>query len=288
MASFFIEFKNDSDELTLEFEIANNSTAAKWYQELEEQLARNSNLKENNRLYHFPNETWSLENIVNELNKRIVIINGYQQYIPMTADVTVDQDQLNQLHSYFEEMRGGILSPGQYYTNAPWDIKQAIEDYNVLIHRTEDKLNAKQARPRMVLTFHERVRHLLEDSDYDNFTLDINFGDVFVNYCEVGKPLWDVFKDKDHVVGDDNIRPLKWYSADMHIYFTKGGYNSRIDKFWQWFTDNEEFLNSLGFHIYDKKLAIGHIPVARIKTTMTNQDVVEAIAKFDNINRVYI
>jgi len=288
MSSFFLEFKNNDSELTLEFEIADNSTAVKWYQELQEQLQRNSRLKENNRMYHFPNETWSLENIVRELNNRINIINEYKHYVPHVVDLSVDQELLNILHKYFEEMRGGILSPGQYYLDAPANVRQAIEDYNVLIHRTEDKLNAKQARPRMVLTFHDRIRHLLEDSDYDNFSPDINFGEVFVNYCEVGKPLWDVFKDGDKVVGDENIRPLKWYSADMHIYFVNGSLRNRMPKFWEWFDDNEEFLNNLGFFKYDKRLAIGHIPVAKLKTTMSNQEVVEAVAQFDTINRVYI
>jgi hypothetical protein len=290
MTHFYIEFKNQEETLTLKFETHSHATAKKWYQELVEQLQRNSNLKENNRLYHFPNNTWSLENIVSELKNRADIINAYEFYIPEAdqIDVAIDQTLLNILHKYFEEMRGGILSPGEYYTNAPWDVKQAIEDYNVLIHRTEDKLNAVQARPRMVLTFHERQRYELIDEDYDNFSLDIQFGEVYVNYCEVGKPLWDVFKDRDQVVGDQNIRPLKWYSADMMVYFMDATYRRKIEDFWKWWDDNNEFLSNLGFIKHDKKLSLGHIPVAKLVTTMTRNEVIESIAKFNEINKVYI
>jgi hypothetical protein len=48
--NFFIEFKSDTEELTLEFETYNTPIAIKWANELTEQLIRNSNLWENDRL----------------------------------------------------------------------------------------------------------------------------------------------------------------------------------------------------------------------------------------------
>jgi hypothetical protein len=287
---FYVEFKNDQHELTLEFETYETPIAKKWAAELESQLIRNSTLKENNRLYQFSNQN-SLTDIVQELKNRADKINSYQFYIPDTIDDSINQDTLNQLHKYFEEMRGGILSPGEYYTGAPEDIKTAIEDYNVLIHKIEDKLNADRRgilRPRIVMTFKDRQRHELQDEDYDQFSVDIKFGEVYVNYCEVGKPLWDVFKDQDQVVGDQNIRPLKWYSADMMIYFFNGGYRNRLNEFWSWWDRNSNHLSTLGFEKYNKKLSIGHIPVAKLNTTMSPRDVINEISKFNSINRVYI
>lgn len=290
MTYFYVEFKNQIETLTLKFEIHDHITAKKWYQELTEQLQRNPKLKENNRLYHFPGDSWSLEKITSELKNLATIINSHKFYISEVdqIDTSIDQPLLNTLHKYFEDMRGGILNPGEYFTKSPEHIKRTIEDYNVLIHRTEDKLNAKRDRPRMVLTFQNRRRHELMDSDYDNFSLDINFGEVYINYCEVGKSLWDVFKDKDTIVGDENIRPLKWYSADMMIYFMNGSYRTRIQKFWRWWDTQSEFLSELGFIKYDKRLSIGHIPVAKLVTDRDPEEIVLAIAKFDKINRVYI
>ncbi len=287
---FYVEFKNNIDELTLEFETYDTPIAQKWAEELKALVLRNPNLKENNRLYQFPDQ-WKLEDIVAELKDRADKINNYKFYIPETIDLSINQELLNQLHKYFEEMRGGILNPGEYYLSAPDDIKVAIEDYNVLIHRTEDTLNAAVRginRPRIVITFQDRKRYELEEEDYDHFSLDIKFGEVYINYCEVGKPLWDVFKDNDKVVGDQNIRPLKWYSADMLIYFFNGGYRNRIDSFWSWWDNNQAQLSSLGFTKNDKKLSIGHIPVAKLITDFPNQTVIKMISKFDKINRVYI
>lgn len=288
---FYVEFKNDLDDLTLVFETYDTPIAKKWCDELKSQMSRNSELKENNRLYHFSNSENNLEYIVGELRKRAEIINKHQFYIADTIDASITQDTLNNLHKHFEEMRGGILSPSEYFLNAPLDVRRAIEDYNVLIHRTEDLLNASKInkpRPRIVLTFKDRRRHELSEDDFDYFSLDINFGEVYINYCEVGKPLWDVFKDKDDIVGDHNIRPLKWYSADMMIYFLDGGYRGKINQFWNWFDQNSKFLNDLGFFKEDKKLAIGHIPVARLITTDTKEEVISKISKFNKINRVYI
>lgn len=290
MSKFYLEFINDTDQLTLEFQIYDTPIAQKWYQELSEQLIRNPNLKENDRLYQFPNQ-WSLEEIVSELKSRADIINNYKFYIPEEINAsTINQELLNQLHKYFEEMRGGILGPGQYYLDAPSDVKRAIEDYNILIHRTEDKLNSTRRninRPRIVLTFWNRVRHNLEDADFDYFSPDINFGEVYINYCEVGKPLWDVFKDNDKIVGEQNIRPLKWYSADMMIYFINGGFRKRLSNFWNWWDDNKEYLENLGFVKYDKKLALGHIPVAKLITNLSETEIVNSISKFKVVNRVY-
>jgi hypothetical protein len=287
---FYVEFKNDTDELTLEFETYNTPIAQKWADELNAQMLRNPSLKENNRLYQFPDQ-WRLEDIVSELKDRADKINSYKFYIPETIDTSINQELLNQLHKYFEEMRGGILSPGEYYLSAPDDIKLAIEDYNVLIHRTEDALNAAARginRPRIVITFQDRKRYELEDDDYDHFSLDIKFGEVYINYCEVGKPLWDVFKDNDSLVGDQNIRPLKWYSSDMMIYFFNGGYRNRIDNFWSWWDKNNTFLSTLGFEKFNKKLALGHIPVARLVVDKPMQEIINDISKFKNINRVYV
>ena len=289
--NFFIEFKSDTDELTLEFETYNTPIAIKWANELTEQLIRNPNLWENNRLYQFVDSEDDLISTITELKNKAKIINDYSFYIPDIINFEITQEILNTLHKCFEEMRGGILSPGEYYLSAPTDVRRAIEDYNVLIHKTEDVLNAVKnhtSSPRIVLTFNERQRHELEDNDYDYFNLDVNFGEVYINYCEVGKPLWDVFRDADNIVGDHNIRPLKWYSADMKICFFNNSYRSKINKFWQWFDENSSFLNELGFIKYDKKLSLGNIPVAHIITTKPKSEIISNISKFKKINRVYI
>ena len=289
MTTFFVEFEENNNKLVLEFIVYETPIGIKWAEELKAQLQRTTELRENDRLYHFGNN-WPTEKIVSKLNNCIQSINEWRETIPYKLDIPIDQEILNNLHKYFEEMRGGVLSPEKFWLEAPENIKIHIRDYNVLIHRLEDKQNNLIPKPRIVITFKDRPRHLLSDNDFNYFSKDINFGEVYVNYCEVGKPLCDVFKDDDDVVSDHNIRPLKYYSSDMSIYFITGSLNSRMGLFNQWWHRNENYLNSLGFYKGDKKLAIGQLPVAKMvkDPVLTNQYYIEEISKYNTISKVSI
>ena len=289
MTTFFVEFEENNNKLVLEFIVYETPIGVKWAEELKAQLLRTEELFENDRLYNFGNN-WPTEKIVSKLNNCIQSINEWKEFIPYKLDIPVNQEILNQLHKYFEDMRGGVLSPGEFWNEDTKNIKKCISDYNVLIHRLEDKQNNLIARPRIVITFKSRPRHLLNDNDFDYFSKNINFGEVYVNYCEVGKPLWDVFKDDDNIVGEHNIRPLKYYSSDMSIYFTTGSMNSKMHLFDQWWHRNENFLNSLGFYKGDKKLAIGLLPVAKLvkDPTFNNQYYIDEISKYNTISKVRI
>jgi len=278
---FFLEFKNNQTQLTLEFELVDNSTAVKWYQSLVEQLTRNNQIYERDRIRDFPNDNSSKNSLIQEMNTRIDTINQWKPCIPYKLDTGVNQEILNNLHKYYEDIKGGCL-------NVPSNVKQALEEYNILIHGTEHMLNTTTSFPRIVITFQDTVRQALEPSDYDNFELDVKFGQVYVNYCELGKQLWDVFKDRDKQLDGDHIRPLKWYSPDMHMFFRDSNRKRSLPEFWNWFDRNQEKLNSLGFYKQDKKLALGYIPVAKIKTDLDNQTLIETIAQFNQVNRVYI
>lgn len=285
MTTFFVEFEENDNKFVLEFITYETPIGIKWAEELKAQLFRTEELNENDRLYNFGNN-WPIERIVSKLNDCIQSINEWREFIPYKLGIPVNQEILNKLHKYFEDMRGGTLSPAEFWKEAPENIKRCITDYNVLIHRLEDINN----EPRIVITFKNRLRHLLSDIDYDYFSTNRNFGEVYVNYCEVGKPLWDVFKDNDDVVGDDNIRPLKYYSADMSISFGTSSMNSRMHLFDQWWHRNENFLNSLGFHRGDKKLAIGHLPVAKMvkDPALSDQYYIDEITKYNTISKVSI
>jgi len=130
------------------------------------------------------------------------------------------------------------------------------------------------------------------DSDYQHFTLLRKFGEVYINYCEVGKPLYDVYKDGDNVVGEDNIRPLRYYSSDFTAYFHSRS-NASVQKFLngmdKWWNLNSNYLSDLGFVKDDPKNAIGNIPVAMlINNGMTPNEIIEKICDYNTMERVEI
>jgi hypothetical protein len=108
-------------------------------------------------------------------------------------------------------------------------------------------------------------RRPLKSEDYRQFTLGKVHGHVYLNYCEVGKPLWDVFKDDDDVIGDGNIRPLRWYSGSFRIWFGEDRrHEDQLARFNEWFDRNRRRMNALGFVQDSPDLSLGEIPVAAL------------------------
>lgn len=295
---FQIVFSNkELEEYALNYKVYNTPIAIKWYNALREQvLEKDKTAKEPDRLYNFPNDVWNEEKIVSELNKCIDIINKNETVISHEAFIGMPQEQLNHLHHYFEKLRGASGNPAEYYLNAESSQQLALECYNVIIHRAENfylenNINSSNISPRIVVTFNQRRKQLLADEDYEYFTLHRNFGEVYINYCEVGKPLYDVYKDNDDIVGDDNIRPLKWYSPDFTAYYFNRP-KETVENFLQgmdlWWDQHNDQLAALGFTKGDPKNAIGNIPVAMIESSLTAKEIVLALSEYNNIDRVEI
>lgn len=270
MCIFKIVFKNSFQELfKLSFKVYDTDIGHKWFNALNEQVEQNSQIYEPDRFYSFPSDVWNEENIVNELNKCIDEINSTKTIIKHRAYVGMSQKNLNHLHHYFENLRGNINSPADFWLNSSAATKKILERYNVLIHRAEDFYLQKplNLEPRIVCTFQNKKRYELSDNDYKNFTLVKNFGEVYINYCEVGKTLYDLYRDDDNIIGEDNIRPQRYYSADFKVHFhttTQLHSNNILNKMDKWWQKNHNYLLSLGFSPNNPRNAIGNIPVAKI------------------------
>ena len=291
MGTFCVEFSKDDDVLTLEFDTYDTQLARRWYGILAEVLEHDPTLRENDRLYDFPGSTWDEQHVVDRINDCIRIINAYQVSIAETAVVGCSRSALNMLHKSFEDLRGGVLTPTQFWLTAPTDVREAVNEYNVQIHRLEDLHDASNDGthwPHVVITFRHFVRLPLHAEDYAQFDTKTRFGEVYVNYCEVGKALLDVYKDGDSVIGDDNIRPLRYFSPEMLIKFYDGNMQDLLKGFWTWFDQNQQHLNALGFHKDLPDLSIGHLPVARLISDRDQGELINAISGYDRVNRVYI
>jgi hypothetical protein len=205
------------------------------------------------------NDQWTEESILEAINKQIDVINAYKPVIDYRAPVgTMTQDASNRLHHYFEIIRGENEAPNDFYLSAPRVVKFAIEEFNVLIHRWEDLNKAG----RIVVHVRHRPVYPLELEDFQHWTLDYRPGQIHLNYCHKGKPIWDVYRDKDEHVGEDNIRPQFKYSADFSLSFSKGP-GMRPD-YVQWWKDNEEFLAGLGLTYGDPRNAVGQATIGEV------------------------
>ena len=54
-------------------------------------------------------------------------------------------------------------------------------------------------------------------SDYDLMTDHTAFGDLCLNYCEIGKTLEDFWRDQDEYVTAQTFKPFRYFSADFNV-----------------------------------------------------------------------
>jgi len=251
---FVVTITNGIDYKDLVFNVHDTNIAKKWAKE----VSNNYALDEVDRFQAWPGSEKNLSYYVTLLQEQIDIVNLYK---PKTIifNHMLDQDTLNYLHKFFEDLRGHIETGTEFYNTAPNHVQQAIRKFNVLIHEIEHLLRNSNA-PTIVGTFKNRPRISLDKTDYSFFTIKWKYGEVYINYCEVGKPLLDVFKDQDDHVGHNNVRPQQHYSADFMIKFgieiPNKEHESRIKKFTEWYS-----LQSYNFD----NLSLGMIPVASLE-----------------------
>jgi len=182
------------------------------------------------------------------------------------------QLQLNALHKVFEDLRGSIEAPAVFFVNAPLCVQEALEDFNLHIHRLEDMHRQREriekgqpTTPRVTVAFdHGRPRIPLLDCDLQHFSVQMSFGTLYLNYCVVGKHLLELFQDDDDACGGDNVRPQRMMSADVQGYFGPSMSDEeaslRLANFFDWLRASPERRARWG--ALDEKLCLGRIPVA--------------------------
>jgi len=289
-ALVFCNKETKQDEFKLHYILKDTGISFKWFIELNKAVKENTPIN-NTRFYNFVNDPWTQQKIADEINLRIDICNNeYPNLIPYKVDENLTQEDHNNLHLFFEKYRGAILDPHPYYINGSKDYKKSMAELNILIHRWEglnsDGLGINR---RCIFEFEKKERKLLIDADYQYFKLSNNFAEIYLNYCEVGKQLWDVCRDEDEVVGEDNIRPLRYYSVEFGIKFSQTTLEeekANLKKFYDWFARNENFLNNLGFYKNDPKISLGYIPVATWIDDYSHDYVIQNIEKRQFLKRI--
>jgi len=264
------------DELGLFYVVGSTSLAQRYFEALRGCERAGLGIIDADRFHNFPHCPRDRAWIAHELNRQIDTINAVAPgTIPLRAEPDMSQELMNRLHLYFEQLRGGVLAPGAFYQAAPAEVQAALRRYNLLIHRYEDRLRhdargTRRAAAHAVLTFDERrPRYALDEADYLLFSRRNVFGDWLINYCELGKPILDAIQDRDEHVGADNIRPLRYYSADALLRFSgttplRNWFAEELRLMAWWHSDEAKPLRALGFEPNDPKNAMGHLTVATL------------------------
>jgi len=186
---------------------------------------------------------------------------------------------LNQLHNHFEVLQGTVEEPSKYYLTADYETKYAIRQLNILCHEIENLILSQQKeitlaewiRPSQITSWLHAPRHELTSEHRKLFLkngYDRKFGYVYMHWAQIGKTLFEVFRDEDAPQLNDStchtITHLKYYSGEFDVEWgldVVGGKGSR--HFWHVEQQNKfkKWLIQNNFDPEDENLSLGYLPI---------------------------
>lgn len=287
----------DDQTLTVYIDVHDNSLSHKWLDALNQLLINNYHLEKNYCFFGFANSPRNPEYICNQINFSIQAINeanlGYNINDYFTVEntvnsgpvgfgspgLTLNQQKMNQLHRYFEDLQGQSGRMTQYYNQATAQTRWHIRQLNLLCHEYESlMLSIRKAhsapewqRPSQLMCWLNAPRFVLTPEDYELFgieTINRPLGGVFVGVNKaVGKHHWEVFHDegRDSRIGELTTTTLSSQTeaaGDFDIEWANnpGTFPWQIKQL----TEFREWLTVNGFDPEDKSLTIGHPQVGQV------------------------
>ena len=280
----------------------------KWLDALDDNLKKKRILEKNFCFLGFANNKRNLSYLCGELNQHIKQINSFQfepayefihsfspddfQYsdkLPMGISLPGEEMQqpglrlkhesCNLLHRYFEQLQGTAWRLSDYYKQADTETKYSIRQLNNLCHEIESwvlsyrksVIDPDWIRPSQITTFLTAPRYDLDDSDFMLFKhnrYDRELGGVYLHWSQVGKTLFEVFRDEGGVKMDEatcsEINHQKYYSGEFDIEWgqsiTEANHDFKkqeIEKFRQWLDMN-------GYDWEDPKLSLGYLKLGQV------------------------
>lgn len=201
---------------------------------------------------------------------------------PVTA--CADQDSLNYWHHVFET-RHGFLE--QEDRTDP--MTAVLAELNVAVHRCESV--ARGNRPRFVCTWYGMPKTKTLSQEIMNYGTTIPaWGSVCLNYCEIGKTLEDLARDRDQYISDEAFRPFSHYSADFVVRLFEDSSDTvvaKMDSMLDYYQQHQEFFFERGYKtFYDPRLLPLQFPVAQIIESQPRSDLIQAMAQRQHITKV--
>lgn len=190
---------------------------------------------------------------------------------------TIKHETMNRLHNHFERLQGTAWNLSEYYKLADYQTKYAIRQLNNICHEMETLILSQRklatapewVRPSQITTFLQAQRYDLTDEHralFNTNRYDRKFGWVYMHWTQIGKTLFEVFRDENKPELTDTvceaITALRYYSGEFDVewgndvvYGTgQWWHDLEQDQFRQWLRDNELDPN-------DTSLSLGYLPI---------------------------
>jgi hypothetical protein len=273
-------------DLDLRFQIRSTPLAELW---LERMHQRHDWPMDNpDRFYGFDTAQQEQQRAVDMIQQCIATINAHDPIIGREFEYT--QDDLNYLHNIFETYHGLLdQQTSEYWHSAPNTVRQALANLNLAVHRCEAAMAAPC--PRFVCTWFgmPKTKQLDVDTIQTHGELQIKFGTVYLNYCEIGKTVEDLAHDNDIYIGDNAFRPFGYYSADFNVAFYDQDLNEKFTSMQQYIEQHQEFFLARSIEsVYNVKAQPLRFPVADLEYTGTQQELISQIRSQQLVREVNI
>ena len=282
----------------------------RWLEALRDNLKQQRVLEKNFCFLGFADSNRNLQHLVGELNKAVAQINSftfdppYENIHPFVADdfqysknlpigkdddgkhkgLQLKHDSCNLLHRYFEELQGTAWDISKYYKQANIKTKYAIRQLNNICHEIESwvlsyrksVIDPDWIRPSQITTFLNAPRTELHEEDFELFKqnrYDRELGGVYLHWSQVGKTLFEVFRDEHAPKMTDTlcseINHQKYYSGEFDIEWgqtitedTNEFKKQEMDEYRAWLKENN-------YDWEDSKLSLGYIKIGQVDLQRT-------------------
>ena len=185
----------------------------------------------------------------------------------------------NLLHRYFEELQGTAWELSPYYKQADSKTKYAIRQLNNLCHEIESwVLSYRKSivdpdwmRPSQITTFLNSPRYDLHEDDFELFKQNRyarDLGGVYLHWSQVGKTLYEVFRDEGGVKMDEatcsEINHQKYYSGEFDVEWGRTIDESTFDWKKEEMDQYRQWLGVNGYDWEDPKLSLGYAKIGQV------------------------
>jgi hypothetical protein len=284
---------NRNDTIDYDIEPHDHELSHDWIIALKNLLQQNKLLEKNFCFMGFPKTARNLTYLCKELNYSIDIINNFfpdysieetfhENNIIVDGKIELgpNHELLNKLHNHFEILQGTVWDLSEYYRRADYETKYAIRQLNNLCHELENLILSQRkalhlpfwVRPSQITTFLNANRYDLKDSHRQLFLqngYDRVLGGVYMHWTQIGKTLFEVFRDENAPELTDTIceaiTELKYYSGEFDVEW---GNDVVYNGPHPWHTEEQNNFNSWliknGKDLNDTNLSLGYLPIGQV------------------------
>lgn len=290
MSQVVLTLGHPPDTMELVFAVDTTSIAQRWLDQVRMFVAMGSAFDDRERFYNFPHTKFTPQYCADQLWHLVDILRPYVSELATVAPGEITQDLLNQLHHVFEVYHGlyDQQAHNVRFQGMSAQAQQAIAELNIWIHRME----TLGQEPRFVVTWHTKPTRLpLTEEDFTQFDPVENFGDLQLNYCDIGKTLTCLWRDNDQYIGADAFRPMRHFGLDFVVKFGNRSPQqcwTQSQAIWNYYQQHQEFFTNLGYPPTHPALQVGAIRVARLQSNSDQPDLINAIGQHARIHSIIV